>query len=292
GYNQSQPRSMNDFNVAPQPYNQKKKSAAPVIIIVVVVLAALATLFIFVIKPKFIDKKDKTEKTEVTSSQSDTSSENSSGSDSSENEGESKDTEDKDTSDSSEDSEDGDSSENTETTEDEESSDVLTDKEAKKTAQIMSTKKRPNVGDFEWFYRMYYKKGNQKRINKFFNQKGAVKFENQYLAEGGWKVCMIGNTHKYHVKGDRMFNMYIKSYDNGKYAKVKFDWWIMHDEKGKTYKEKYKSTEICKWNKKRNKLSGDFLTLNKFMTYKGKQYAFGSYKWPSGENDYVVLIRP
>ena len=165
------------------------------------------------------------------------------------------------------------------------------DDKAKKTAKKFSTKKRPNIGDYEWFYKYYYKKGANKKIKKFYNQKKAKKMDNKWLTEGGWKLMMIGNKSKYHVKGDRMLNIFIINKKKGKDVKVKFDWWVMHDNKGRTYKEKGNTKVDCKWNNKFSTISGNGIKISNFMTFKGKQYALGNLMWESGENDYLILVR-
>ncbi|MCR5202317.1 MAG: zinc-ribbon domain-containing protein [Lachnospiraceae bacterium] len=165
------------------------------------------------------------------------------------------------------------------------------DKAARKTAKRMSTKRKPNIGDFEWYYKMYYSKKYKKKLKAFCKKKKAKRINNPLLVQGGWKAMMIGAKGKYHTDGDRMFNVVIKNNNNLSGAEVKMDWWIYHDEKGKSYKEKGNGYEDCKWKNKKKTLKGNQLTMDKFISYKGKQYAFGLFQWESGEKDYVILVR-
>ena len=160
-------------------------------------------------------------------------------------------------------------------------------------ADDYSTDDRPNVGDFEWFYDLYYKSNPTKAIKEFFSQSGAEEIGDQAMVEGGWKAYMIGKPDVYHEEGYRYLNVILSNNDDYSKAQITFDWWTMGDSSGDESDESGydDETHTCKWDGSNSTCKDGQLKMTNFIEMDDVQYGLGTYMWESGETDYVVLYR-
>ncbi len=177
-----------------------------------------------------------------------------------------------------------------ETTSESAEEEVMTESES---ADDYSTDDRPNVGDFEWFYTLYYESKPVKAIKNFFSQSGAERISDPALVEGGWKAYMVGKPDVFHEEGYRYLNVIISNNDDYSKAQITFDWWTMGDSTGDESDESSYSdeTHTCKWDSSNSTCKDSQLKMTNFIEMDDVQYGLGSYTWESGETDYVVLYR-
>lgn len=106
---------------------------------------------------------------------------------------------------------------------------------------------------------------------------------------GGWKAYMYGGNL------ERLLNVSIDAGQSG--AQVTLDWYYIRDNKADKVFEDTTASGV---------LTGTFdggmleavgegvgrITLTAFWEQDGRQYATGSFMWPSGETEVIVLVRP
>ena len=109
------------------------------------------------------------------------------------------------------------------------------------------------------------------------------------LLEGGWKAYLRGDGRNGNDV-ERYLNAEINSF--GSDLKVTLNWkYVLID--GQSYEEDGNSVFSGTWNGVSAHLTGPgALELTEFGTFGDRQYGLGTFMWPSGETDYLALVRP
>ncbi len=181
---------------------------------------------------------------------------------------------------------------------DEESDDVngLSDEEAEKLAAFLSIDEDPSIGDWEFIDGAL--SGGQDHLMELFDDPDAVVIHNPLLTEGGWKcvTCPIPNTYNSDMTylGKANINTL-----NDKVS-FTFDMWVemegIFDGGGKEITDGSPVKYVGTWNDDmKGFTAGDdsmMINMTKFIYLDDTMYGVGKLDYISGEQDYVVLIRP
>lgn len=161
----------------------------------------------------------------------------------------------------------------------------LSDADKSALAASYSTDESGSAMEFEWF------------LDKLlFDGRGyAEEFAAGYvlrdplLLEGGWKAYLRGDGRNGNDV-ERYLNAEINSFGND--VKVTLNWkYVLID--SQSYEEDGSSVFSGTWNGVSAHLTGSgALELTEFGTFGDKQYSLGTFMWPSGETDYLALVRP
>ena len=144
------------------------------------------------------------------------------------------------------------------------------------SADSYSTDEEPTLGDFSWYAGAGVVPSSATELKKFADVKG------------GWKAYVFGNGM------ERLCNVSISGKKDS--AKLTVDWNYVHD----TDTDKGKEDDTPD-----SKFEGDWesglglevlgagrIALTDFWEENGHQYGMGSFMWPSGETDTILLVRP
>ena len=141
-----------------------------------------------------------------------------------------------------------------------------------------STDERPTISEFKWMT------GETEKGNA---PAGAARIVDFGDVMGGWKAYMYGDNL------ERLLNVSIDAGQVG--AVVTLDWYYIRDNKqDKVFEDTTASSAFT------GAFDGGMLdatgsgriTLTAFWEKDGHQYATGSFMWPSGETEVIVLVRP
>ena len=173
---------------------------------------------------------------------------------------------------------------------------TMTDEEASELAEFLSTDQRPTIYDWEFISAALWD-GNDS-LMEYFDDPEAVEIHNPLLVEGDWKCVTCPIPDAYSSGYTYIGNANIHSLNDN--VSFTFDMWI---EMEGTFEGE--STEIeggapvkytGKWNddKAGFRIESDSLMieLEKFIYLDDTMYAIGKDMYISGEQDYIVLIRP
>ena len=173
---------------------------------------------------------------------------------------------------------------------------TMTDEEASELAEFLSTDQRPTIYDWEFISAALWDGSDS--LMEYFDDPEAVEIHNPLLVEGDWKCVTCPIPDAYSSGYTYIGNANIHSLNDK--VSFTFDMWI---EMEGTFEGE--STEIeggapvkytGKWNddKAGFRIESDSLMieLEKFIYLDDTMYAIGKDMYISGEQDYVVLIRP
>ena len=141
-----------------------------------------------------------------------------------------------------------------------------------------STSEHPTISDFKWMT------GETDKGNA---PAGAARITDFGAVMGGWKAYMYGGNL------ERLLNVNIDAVQSG--AQVTLDWYYIRDNKqDKAFEDTTANSTFT------GKFDGGMLdatgpgriTLTAFWEQDGRQYATGSFMWPSGETEIIALVRP
>jgi len=116
---------------------------------------------------------------------------------------------------------------------------------------------------------------------------GAARITDFGKLTGGWKAYMYGGNL------ERLLNVTIDAGQSG--AQVTLDWYYIRDNKAdKIFEDTTASSTFTgAFDGGMLDVSGSGrITLTAFWEQDGHQYATGSFMWPSGETEVIVLVRP
>lgn len=173
---------------------------------------------------------------------------------------------------------------------------TMTDEEASELAEFLSTSERPSIYDWEFISAALWD-GND-NLMEYFDDPEAVEIHNPLLVEGDWKCVTCPIPDAYSSGYTYIGNANIHSLNDK--VSFTFDMWI---EMEGTFEGESKEIEggapvkyTGKWNddKAGFRIESDSLMieLEKFIYLDDTMYAIGKDMYISGEQDYVVLIRP
>ena len=135
------------------------------------------------------------------------------------------------------------------------------------------------MDDFQWI---------NSEVAKGKLPKGATELTKLKDVSGGWKAYEFGTGL------ERFFNVDISGSKSD--ATLVFTWRTVYDgSKGKSSSDTTPPSEFAgSWSKGSVDAAGGSgkVTLTDFWQKDGKQYAVGSFMWPSGEVDTIALVRP
>lgn len=177
----------------------------------------------------------------------------------------------------------------------EETEDVnqLTGDAAAQYAAVNSTADRPTESDFAWLDRAY-RAGED--LESYMAGLGATKVTNPAILNGDWKACFRTKNPMDNMEKEtyRFFNVNLQT--SGSDVELILDWWYYSFGNGETgYEEDFDGKCSGKWN---DDFSGfvcndsERLEMKAFYDHNGRQFAYGEYLYPSGEQEYLILERP
>ena len=173
---------------------------------------------------------------------------------------------------------------------------TMTDEEASELAEFLSTDQRPTIYDWEFISAALWDGSDS--LMEYFDDPEAVEIHNPLLVEGDWKCVTCPIPDAYSSGYTYIGNANIHSLNDK--VSFTFDMWI---EMEGTFEGESKEIEggapvkyTGKWNddKAGFRIESDSLMieLEKFIYLDDTMYAIGKDMYISGEQDYVVLIRP
>lgn len=111
------------------------------------------------------------------------------------------------------------------------------------------------------------------------------------LLEGGWKAYMRGNGENENDT-ERYLHAELQSMDGN--GKLTLRWHaVFFPSEGQSFAEEGSDTFSGNWKDGQLTAVGPgSVKLDRFFAAKGKQYGYGTFLWPSGEVDYIALMRP
>lgn len=177
----------------------------------------------------------------------------------------------------------------------EETEDVnqLTGDAAAQYAAVNSTADRPTDSDFAWLDRAYHAGED---LESYMAGLGATKVTNPAILNGNWKACFRTKNPMDNMEKEtyRFFNVNLQT--SGSDVELILDWWYYSFGNGETgYEDDFDGKSSGKWN---DDLSGfvcndsERLEMKAFYDHNGRQFAYGEYLYPSGEQEYLILERP
>ncbi len=177
----------------------------------------------------------------------------------------------------------------------EETEDVnqLTGDAAAQYAAVNSTTDRPTDSDFAWLDRAYHAGED---LESYMAGLGATKVTNPAILNGDWKACFRTKNPMDNMEKEsyRFFNVNLQT--SGSDVELVLDWWYYSFGNGETgYEDDFDGKSSGKWN---DDFSGflcndsERLEMKAFYDHNGRQFAYGEYMYPSGEQEYLILERP
>lgn len=169
----------------------------------------------------------------------------------------------------------------------------LTGDAAAQYAAVNSTTDRPTESDFAWLDRAYHAGED---LESYMAGLGATKVTNPAILNGDWKACFRTKNPMDNMEKEtyRFFNVNLQT--SGTDVELVLDWWYYSFGNGETgYEDDFDGRCSGKWN---DDLSGfvcndsERLEMKAFYDHNGRQFAYGEYLYPSGEQEYLILERP
>ena len=172
----------------------------------------------------------------------------------------------------------------------------LSDEEASDLAQMMSVTDRPNISDWEFIGSALW--GGHDYLAHYFDNERAITIHNPLLCEGDWKFVRtpIPNVDSSDTSSAGNVNIHTV---NGKVS-MGFDTWAEFDGifegDGKVIEGDFIGKYTGKWNDGNASFyvedDAEMMEIDKIIYLDDSMYAFGTITWISGEQEYLVLIRP
>ena len=154
-------------------------------------------------------------------------------------------------------------------------------------ALFYSTDDDASALEFDWFLDLVL--GDGAMFTKMFQN--AEQISEPALLEGGWKAFMRGNGENDNDM-ERYLHADIQSV--GESGKLTLRWnYVFDPSGGQSYQEEGSNTFSGSWDGGQLYATGaGNVKIDAFFTAGGKQYGYGTFLWPSGEIDYIALMRP
>lgn len=154
------------------------------------------------------------------------------------------------------------------------------------TAAFYSTDADASALEFDWFLDLVL--GDGSAFSQMFSNMEAV--TDPTLLDGGWKAYMRGNGE---MDNDVERYLHAELQSSGDNGKITLRWKYMLIPGSGTVEESGSSTFSGTWDGGQLYATGSGnLKLDTCFASNGKQYAYGTFLWPSGEVDYIALMRP
>ena len=154
-------------------------------------------------------------------------------------------------------------------------------------ASFFSTDADAAALEFDWFLDMVFGDGSL-----FFDAfRDAEDVTDPALLDGGWKAYLHGNGENDNDL-ERYFHADLLS--SGQSGRLTFRWKYLFIPSSGTVEEEGSSDFSGSWSDGQLYATSAYgaVKLDRCFTANGKQYAYGSFQWNSGEIDYLALMRP
>ncbi|MBQ9359446.1 MAG: hypothetical protein IJT96_00250 [Lachnospiraceae bacterium] len=172
----------------------------------------------------------------------------------------------------------------------------LSDEEAKELAEFLSTTDNPSITDWEFIGAALW--GGNDNLMEYFGNPDATVIHNPLLVEGDWKCVTCPIPNEYSSESSYLGTANIHSLNDN----VSFTWdmWLSMEGTFEGNGEEITDGSPVKftgtWNedKKGFYVENDYMMVEftKFIYLDNTMYAIGKDMYISGEQEYVVLIRP
>ncbi len=172
----------------------------------------------------------------------------------------------------------------------------LSDEEAAELAEFLSTAERPSITDWEFISAALW--GGNDNLMEYFENPDAVGINNPLLVEGDWKCITCPIPGEYSSESTCLGNANIHSLNEN--VSFTFDRWLemegTFEGGGKEIKDESTVKYTGTWNEDKTGFSVEtdymMVEIEKFIYLDNTMYAIGKDMYISGEQEYVVLIRP
>ena len=172
----------------------------------------------------------------------------------------------------------------------------LSDEDARELAEFLSTTDHPSITDYEFVGAALW--GNNDNLREYFNNPDATVIHNPLLVEGDWKCVTCPIPNEYSSETSYLGNANIRNLNDQ--VSFTFDMWLEMDGTFEGNGEEIKDGSTVKytgsWNDDKTGFTAETdymrVELEKFIYLDNSMYGMGTAMYISGEQEYVVLIRP